>query len=136
MIDSCLYWFPFSAVEKYLSSEVPVFFELRVRYLQACEHVQEALALAKSCLEHPATGRHLYFHQAYLTCLYKASLHEHLQKRVRARETRQGKTGAREAEGEEERERLVHAGKRQCGEEQCESEKPVSPLSLCFSSGG
>ncbi|XP_067113448.1 zinc finger protein 654-like [Osmerus mordax] len=73
---------PQTEVENYLSSEVPVFFELRVRYLQACERVQEALALAKSCLEHPATGRHLYFHQAYLTCLYKASLHEHLQKEV------------------------------------------------------
>ncbi|XP_064832604.1 zinc finger protein 654-like [Oncorhynchus masou masou] len=69
-------------VEKYLSSEKPVFFELRVRYLQACERVQEAMALAKSCLEHPEVGRHLFFHQAYLTCLYKASLHEHLLKEV------------------------------------------------------
>ncbi|XP_010878514.2 uncharacterized protein LOC105016401 isoform X2 [Esox lucius] len=69
-------------VEKYLSSEKPVFFELRVRYLQACERVQEAMALAKSCLEHPVVGRHLFFHQAYLTCLYKASLHEHLNKEI------------------------------------------------------
>uniref|UniRef100_A0A4W5JLY2 Zinc finger protein Rlf/292/654 TPR repeats domain-containing protein n=1 Tax=Hucho hucho TaxID=62062 RepID=A0A4W5JLY2_9TELE len=65
-------------VEKYLSSEKPVFFELRVRYLQACERVQEAMALAKCCLEHPEVWRHLFFHQAYLTCLYKASLHQHL----------------------------------------------------------
>jgi hypothetical protein len=71
-------------VEKYLSSEKPVFFELRVRYLQACERMQEAMALAKSCLQHPEVGRHLFFHQAYLTCLYKASLHEHLLKEVQS----------------------------------------------------
>ncbi|CAJ1079903.1 uncharacterized protein znf654 [Xyrichtys novacula] len=69
-------------VEDYLSSELPVFFELRVRYLQACERMQEAKALAKSCLENPEAGKHLFFHQAYLTCLYKASLHEHLRKEM------------------------------------------------------
>jgi len=41
------------------------------------------MALAKSCLENCKAGKHLYFHQAYLTCLYKASLHEHLHKEVR-----------------------------------------------------
>uniref|UniRef100_A0A3Q0QTN6 Zinc finger protein 654 n=1 Tax=Amphilophus citrinellus TaxID=61819 RepID=A0A3Q0QTN6_AMPCI len=70
-------------VEDYLSSELPVFLELRVRYLQACERMQEAMALAKSCLENREAGKHLYFHQAYLTCLYKASLHENLYKEVR-----------------------------------------------------
>lgn len=75
--------FPSNSVEEYLSSELPVFLELRVRYLQACEKLQEALALAKGCLENHSTGKHLYFHQAYLTCLYKASLHEHLHKEVR-----------------------------------------------------
>ncbi|XP_040912266.1 uncharacterized protein LOC121193905 isoform X2 [Toxotes jaculatrix] len=70
------------AVEEYLSSELPVFLELRVRYLQACERMQEAMALAKSCLENHEAGKHLYFHQAYLTCLYKASLHEHLHKEM------------------------------------------------------
>ncbi|KAM6978809.1 zinc finger protein 654-like [Tautogolabrus adspersus] len=69
-------------VEDYLSAELPVFFELRVRYLQACERMQEAKALAKSCLENREAGNHLFFHQAYLTCLYKASLHEHLQKEM------------------------------------------------------
>ncbi|KAJ8013046.1 hypothetical protein DPEC_G00049240 [Dallia pectoralis] len=69
-------------VETYLSSEKPVFFELRVRYLQACERVQEAMALAKSCMEHPVVGRLLFFHHAYLTCLCKASLHEHLHKQI------------------------------------------------------
>lgn len=66
-----------------MSSELPIFLELRIRYLQACERMQEAMALAKSCLENREAGKHLYFHQAYLTCLYKASLHEHLLKEVR-----------------------------------------------------
>ncbi|KAM4609416.1 uncharacterized protein ACJ7VT_015189 [Polymixia lowei] len=73
---------PQMEVEEYLSSEAPVFLELRVRYLQACERVQEAMALAKSCLEIQEAGKHVYFHQAYLTCLYKASLHEHLHKEM------------------------------------------------------
>lgn len=71
-------------VEDYLNTELPVFFELRVRYLQACERLQEAKALAKICLENCKAGKHLYFHQAYLTCLHKASLHEHLYKEVGA----------------------------------------------------
>ncbi|XP_017279419.1 uncharacterized protein LOC108240448 [Kryptolebias marmoratus] len=73
---------PPNEVENYLSSELPIFLELRVRYLQACERMQEAMALAKCCLENPETGKHLYFHQAYLTCLYKASLYENLQKEM------------------------------------------------------
>ncbi|KAG7261482.1 hypothetical protein CRUP_004067 [Coryphaenoides rupestris] len=48
----------------------------------ACERLQEAMALAKSCLENRKAGKHLYFHQAYLTCLYKASLHEQLHKEM------------------------------------------------------
>ncbi|XP_023683377.2 uncharacterized protein [Paramormyrops kingsleyae] len=73
---------PQAEVEKYLSSEVPIFFELRVRYLLACSRTQEAIALAKCCLEHPELGKHLYFHQAYLTCLWKASHYDHLQKGI------------------------------------------------------
>ncbi|KAM9804926.1 zinc finger protein 654 [Neosynchiropus ocellatus] len=69
-------------VEQYLSSELPIFLELRIRYLQACERLKEAMVLAKGCLENHATGKHLYFHQAYLTCLYKASLHDHLHKEM------------------------------------------------------
>uniref|UniRef100_A0A3Q3Q6A7 C2H2-type domain-containing protein n=1 Tax=Monopterus albus TaxID=43700 RepID=A0A3Q3Q6A7_MONAL len=69
-------------VEDYLSSELPILLELRVRYLQACERIPEAMALAKSCLENHEAGKHLYFHQAYLTCLYKASLHENLHKEM------------------------------------------------------
>ncbi|KAG9348896.1 hypothetical protein JZ751_029213, partial [Albula glossodonta] len=53
---------PHEEVEKYLCSEVPVFFEFRVRYLLACDRIQEAMALAKSCIEHPEMaeidGRH------------------------------------------------------------------------------
>uniref|UniRef100_A0A096M4W1 Zinc finger protein 654 n=1 Tax=Poecilia formosa TaxID=48698 RepID=A0A096M4W1_POEFO len=71
---------PQSEVDDYFSTELPIFLELRVRYLQACERMQEAMALSKSCLENQETGKHLYFHQAYLTCLYKASLYENLQK--------------------------------------------------------
>lgn len=74
---------PSCSVEDYLSSELLVFFELRVRYLQACERIQEAKALSKSCLEYCEAGKHLYFRQAYLTCLYKGSLHEHLHKEVK-----------------------------------------------------
>lgn len=74
---------PSCTVEDYLSSELLVFFELRVRYLQACDRIQEAKALSKSCLENCEAGKHLYFRQAYLTCLYKASLHEHLRKEVK-----------------------------------------------------
>uniref|UniRef100_A0A1A7WVZ6 Zinc finger protein 654 n=1 Tax=Iconisemion striatum TaxID=60296 RepID=A0A1A7WVZ6_9TELE len=73
---------PPNEVEDFLSSELPIFLELRVRYLQACERVQEVMALAKCCLENHETGKHLYFHQAYLTCLYKASLYENLQKEM------------------------------------------------------
>uniref|UniRef100_M4A2T6 Zinc finger protein 654 n=1 Tax=Xiphophorus maculatus TaxID=8083 RepID=M4A2T6_XIPMA len=65
-----------SEVDDYFSAELPIFLELRVRYLQACERMQEAMALSKSCLENQEIGKHLYFHQAYLTCLYKASLYE------------------------------------------------------------
>ncbi|KAF6719462.1 Zinc finger protein 292 [Oryzias melastigma] len=73
---------PQNEVEDFLSSELPIFLELRVRYLQACERIQEAMTLAKSCLENHEAGQHLYFHQAYLTCLYKASLYENLNKEM------------------------------------------------------
>uniref|UniRef100_A0A8C6WFN9 Zinc finger protein 654 n=1 Tax=Neogobius melanostomus TaxID=47308 RepID=A0A8C6WFN9_9GOBI len=73
---------PQKEVEEYLSAELPILLELRVRYLQACERLQEAMALSKCCLENQEMGKHLFFHQAYLTCLYKASLHDHLLKEV------------------------------------------------------
>ncbi|XP_029434427.1 zinc finger protein 654 isoform X2 [Rhinatrema bivittatum] len=56
-------------VNRYLSSENQLFFELRARYLIACERIPEALALIISCINHPII-KNLYYHQAYFTCLY------------------------------------------------------------------
>uniref|UniRef100_A0A8C7MSM6 C2H2-type domain-containing protein n=1 Tax=Oncorhynchus kisutch TaxID=8019 RepID=A0A8C7MSM6_ONCKI len=64
---------PRDEVDRYLGSEVPVFFELRVRYLLSSEMFTEAVVLAKTCSQHPVAGRHLFFRQAYLTCLLKMS---------------------------------------------------------------
>ncbi|XP_060717042.1 uncharacterized protein znf654 isoform X1 [Tachysurus vachellii] len=65
-------------VDRYLSSEVPMFFELRVRYLLACERIREAMALALKCSQHQTAGRLLFFKQAYLCCLWKSSQQERL----------------------------------------------------------
>nr|XP_057908104.1 uncharacterized protein LOC131104674 [Doryrhamphus excisus] len=73
---------PQDEVDACLSSELPVFFELRVRYLLSCERVSEALALAKSCIRHPTAGQHLFFLQVYLTWLYKSSQHDRLRKEL------------------------------------------------------
>ncbi|XP_041114880.1 uncharacterized protein LOC121320540 [Polyodon spathula] len=73
---------PQETVDAYLNSEIPAFFEIRVRYLLACERIQEAVALSKCCIPHPEVGTNLYFHQAYLTCLFKASLSDHLHKEM------------------------------------------------------
>uniref|UniRef100_A0A3Q3GPS2 Uncharacterized LOC110001337 n=1 Tax=Labrus bergylta TaxID=56723 RepID=A0A3Q3GPS2_9LABR len=55
---------PQSEVDRFISSELPVFFELRVRYLLSCEQrVSEAVALAKCCSLHPAAGQHSFFLQ-------------------------------------------------------------------------
>ncbi|XP_026865097.2 uncharacterized protein znf654 isoform X1 [Electrophorus electricus] len=69
-------------VERYLSSELSIFFELRVRYLLACEQTREAMVLAQRCSQHLTAGRHLFFKQAYLTCLCKASEQERLLKEM------------------------------------------------------
>ncbi|KAK1169714.1 hypothetical protein AOXY_G8577 [Acipenser oxyrinchus oxyrinchus] len=73
---------PQETVDMYLNSEIPAFFEIRVRYLLACERIEEAVALSKCCIPHPEVGTNLYFHQAYLTCLFKASLRDHLHKEM------------------------------------------------------
>ncbi|KAI3365999.1 hypothetical protein L3Q82_009837, partial [Scortum barcoo] len=73
---------PQSEVDRCISSELPVFFELRVRYLLSCERVSEAIALAKCCAWHPTTGQHLFFLQVYLTWLLKTSQHDRLHKEV------------------------------------------------------
>lgn len=76
----------FVIVDSCISSEPPVFFELRVQYLLSCQRLTEALALAKCCAQHPKTGQHLFFLQVYLTCLYKTSQHERLHKEVSSKE--------------------------------------------------
>ncbi|XP_071320369.1 microtubule-associated protein futsch-like [Trachinotus anak] len=73
---------PQNEVDGCISSELPVFFELRVRYLLSCERVSEAMALAKCCARHPTAGQHLFFLQVYLTWLYKTSQHDCLNKEV------------------------------------------------------
>lgn len=73
---------PQTEVDSCISSEPPVFFELRVQYLLSCQRLTEALALAKCCAQHPKTGQHLFFLQVYLTCLYKTSQHERLHKEL------------------------------------------------------
>ncbi|XP_044044577.1 uncharacterized protein LOC122872425 [Siniperca chuatsi] len=73
---------PQSEVDGCISSELPVFFELRVHYLLSCERVSEAMALAKCCAWHPTAGQHLFFLQVYLTWLSKTSQHDSLHKEV------------------------------------------------------
>ncbi|XP_036947247.1 uncharacterized protein LOC119015399 [Acanthopagrus latus] len=73
---------PQSEVDACISSELPVFLELRVRYLLSCERVSEAMALAKCCAWHPTAGQHLFFLQVYLTWLFKTSQHDSLHKEV------------------------------------------------------
>ncbi|XP_054479971.1 uncharacterized protein LOC129111861 [Anoplopoma fimbria] len=73
---------PQSEVDGCISSELPVFFELRVRYLLSRERVSEAMALARCCARHPTAGQHLFFLQVYLTWLFKTSQHDHLHKEV------------------------------------------------------
>lgn len=73
---------PQNEVDGCISSELPVFFELRVRYLLSCERVSEALALAKCCAQHPTAGQHLFFLQVYLVWLYKTSQCDRLLKEV------------------------------------------------------
>lgn len=65
-------------VNKYLSSENPLFFELRARYLIACERIPEAMALIKSCISHPEISKDLYFHQALFTCLFMSPVEDQL----------------------------------------------------------
>ncbi|XP_006057889.3 zinc finger protein 654 isoform X2 [Bubalus bubalis] len=65
-------------VNKYLSSENPLFFELRARYLIACERIPEAMALIKCCINHPEISKDLYFHQALFTCLFMSPVEDHL----------------------------------------------------------
>lgn len=74
--------FLFNIVNKYLSSENPLFFELRARYLIACERIPEAMALIKSCINHPEISKDLYFHQALFTCLFMLPVEDQLFRQV------------------------------------------------------
>lgn len=74
--------FMLSIVDGCISSELPVFFELRIRYLLSCERVSEAMALAQCCAWHPTAGQHLFFLQVYLTWLLKTSQHDSLHNEV------------------------------------------------------
>ncbi|XP_008285547.1 microtubule-associated protein futsch-like [Stegastes partitus] len=73
---------PQNEVDGCIGSELPVFFELRVRYLLSCERISEAVALAQCCARHPAAGQHSFFLQVYLTWLHKTSQHDRLVKEV------------------------------------------------------
>ena len=74
--------FDSSTVDRYISSQLPVLLELRVRYLLTCERVSEAMALAKCCSKHPTAGQHHFFLQVYVTWLHKTSQHDLLNKEV------------------------------------------------------
>ena len=69
-------------VDRYISDQLPVLLELRVRYLLTCERVREAMALAKCCSQHPTAGEHPFFLQVYLTWLHKTSQNDLLNKEV------------------------------------------------------
>uniref|UniRef100_A0AAQ5XQ78 C2H2-type domain-containing protein n=1 Tax=Amphiprion ocellaris TaxID=80972 RepID=A0AAQ5XQ78_AMPOC len=73
---------PQNEVDGCIGSELPVFFELRVRYLLSCKRTSEAVALAQCCARHPTAGQHSFFLQVYLTWLYKTSQHDRLVKEV------------------------------------------------------
>ncbi|MEQ2203813.1 hypothetical protein XENOCAPTIV_003990, partial [Xenoophorus captivus] len=62
----------------YISSELPVFLDLRVRYLSSCGRGSEAAALAKCCVRHPTAGQLLFFLQVYLSWLLKTGQHDRL----------------------------------------------------------
>ncbi|KAM4602183.1 uncharacterized protein ACJ7VT_020154 [Polymixia lowei] len=73
---------PQNEVDEYISSELPVFLELRVHYLLACKSASEAMSLARCCARHPTAGQHLVFLQVYLTWLHKTSQHDQLHREV------------------------------------------------------
>ncbi|KAM9766527.1 uncharacterized protein ACNS7B_014961 [Menidia menidia] len=73
---------PQNEVDDYVSSELPVFLEFRVRYLLSCGYTNEAMALARSCFRHPTAGKNLFILQVYLSWLCRSSQHEQLRKEV------------------------------------------------------
>uniref|UniRef100_A0A1A7XFJ3 C2H2-type domain-containing protein n=1 Tax=Iconisemion striatum TaxID=60296 RepID=A0A1A7XFJ3_9TELE len=73
---------PQHEVERCITSELPVFLELRVRYLLSRGRAAEAMALAKCCVLHLAARQHLFFLQVYLSWLCRTSQHERLHEEV------------------------------------------------------
>ncbi|RVE75503.1 hypothetical protein OJAV_G00017560 [Oryzias javanicus] len=73
---------PQHEVDAYIGSELPIFFELRVRFLLSRSRLGEAAALAKRCARHPGAGQHLFFLQVYLTRLHKTSQQDRLHTEV------------------------------------------------------
>uniref|UniRef100_A0A3Q2QWJ0 Uncharacterized LOC105917408 n=1 Tax=Fundulus heteroclitus TaxID=8078 RepID=A0A3Q2QWJ0_FUNHE len=76
---------PQDEVDGYISSEPPVFLDLRVRYLTSCGRHSEAATLAKRCARHPAAGQLLFFLQVYLSWLLRTARHDLLHDEVTAR---------------------------------------------------
>uniref|UniRef100_A0A3Q2ULX6 Uncharacterized LOC105917408 n=1 Tax=Fundulus heteroclitus TaxID=8078 RepID=A0A3Q2ULX6_FUNHE len=73
---------PQDEVDGYISSEPPVFLDLRVRYLTSCGRHSEAATLAKRCARHPAAGQLLFFLQVYLSWLLRTARHDLLHDEV------------------------------------------------------
>ncbi|XP_023185366.1 axoneme-associated protein mst101(2)-like [Xiphophorus maculatus] len=69
-------------VDRYISSEPPVFLDLRVRYLSSCGRRSDAAALAKCCTRCPAAGQPLFFLQVYLSWLLRTTQHDCLHQEV------------------------------------------------------
>ncbi|KAF7214700.1 microtubule-associated protein futsch [Nothobranchius furzeri] len=69
-------------VERCITSELPAFLELRVRYLLSRRRLAEAMALAKCCVLHLAARQHLFFLQVYLSWLCRTSQHKRLHEEV------------------------------------------------------
>ncbi|PWA32083.1 hypothetical protein CCH79_00013454 [Gambusia affinis] len=69
-------------VDRYISSEPPVFLDLRVRYLSSCGRRSDAAALAKCCIRCPAAGQPLFFLQVYLSWLLRTTQHDCLHQEV------------------------------------------------------
>ncbi|XP_014906046.1 uncharacterized protein LOC106958596 [Poecilia latipinna] len=69
-------------VDRYISSEPPVFLDLRVRYLSSRGRHGDAAALAKCCTRCPAAGQPLFFLQVYLSWLLRTTQHDLLHQEV------------------------------------------------------
>ena len=69
-------------VDGFLSSEAPVFLELRVRYLLWSGRGREAATLACRCAVHPSSRQRPFFLQVHLAWLCKMERTEQLHREV------------------------------------------------------